>query len=307
MSSWEARCSNKIQDVTPYNCIFFDNFAGLVSLIRKTYGLNVFGDPYWTCQVILVPFYGCSMCSTYFILSMTFERSYSITQPHKAASSNTVKRAKIIIICIVVVFMIFNIPRMFLSEMEGLQCNPYGKGSFFWGRLYMYTELIISFIFPFISLLSMNCVIIHTLRLRSNFIISKSENYEPSQMEVKSQGQPQGSASKIKSAETQITVTLLVVTFSFLILTTPAYIILMLSILVEIGTTPRDFAMWFFLLVFGEKLFITNNAINFFLYVVSGHRFRADLVKLLICMRDKPNKPSLSLSKITTLSETLSE
>ena len=52
-------------------------------------------------------------------------------------------------------------------------------------------------------------------------------------MEVKTQGQPQGRASKIKSAETQITVTLLVVTFSFLILTTPAYIILILSILVE--------------------------------------------------------------------------
>ena len=155
----------------------------------------------------------------------------------------------------------------------------------------------------------MNCVIIHTLRLRSNFIISKPENYEPSQMEVKTQGQLQGRASKTKSAETQITVTLLVVTFSFLILTTPAYIILMLSILVVIGPTPRDFAMWFLLLVFGEKLFITNYAINFFLYVISGHRFRADLAKVFICrsIRDKPSEHSLSSSKITTLSETLSD
>ena len=119
----------------------------------------MFGNPYWTCQVLLVPFFGSSMSSAFFILIMTFERFYSIIRPHKAVSYNTLKRAKIAIVCIVVFCMTFNIPRLFLSKMEGLKCLPYGQRSTFWSQLYFYTEMIASFIFPFISLVSMNSVI----------------------------------------------------------------------------------------------------------------------------------------------------
>ena len=137
-----------------------DIFAGFVSFVRQRYELFIFGDLYWTCKVILVPFFGFSMSGCFFILSMTFERFYSIIRPHKAASFNTVKKAKIIIGCIVVFFMIFNIPRLFLGEIQGLQCLPYGQGSTVWSQVYFYTEIIISFVFPFISLLFMNTFII---------------------------------------------------------------------------------------------------------------------------------------------------
>ena len=64
------------------------------------------------------------MSSTWLILSMTFERFYSIVRPHKAALFNTVKIAKIIIACIFTFFTIFNIPHAFLSDIDGLQCVP---------------------------------------------------------------------------------------------------------------------------------------------------------------------------------------
>ena len=126
----------------------------------------MFGNPYWTCQVLLVPFFGSSMSSTWLILAMTYERFYSIIRPHKAASFNTVKRANITIACILVLCMTFNVPRLFLSKMEGLQCLLYGQGSTFWSQVYFYTEMCTSFIFPFVYLLSINSVIIHTLRNR---------------------------------------------------------------------------------------------------------------------------------------------
>ena len=206
----------------------FSYFAGFVSFVRQRYELFIFGDLYWTCKIILVPFFGFSMSGCFFILSMTFERFYSIIKPHKAASFNTVKRAKITILCIIIFFMIFNIPRLFLGKIEGLQCLPYGQGSTFWSQFYFYTEMIISFVFPFISLLFMNSVIIYTF-------------------------------------------------------------------------TPKGKAIFFLVYQVGEKSYYTNYAVNFFLYVISGQKFRTDLMKLFLYSKKKARTVS-STSKITTLS-----
>ena len=117
------------------------------------------------------------MSSTFLILCMTFERFYSIIKPHKAASFNTVKRAKITIASFFILFNLFNLPHLFISDTEGLQCVPWGRGSHLLGQIYYYLEIIIAFVFPFVALLAMNCVIINTLRTRS-FEISKSEGHE---------------------------------------------------------------------------------------------------------------------------------
>ena len=99
--------------------------------------------------------------------------------------------------------------------MDGLQCVPWGKGDHWIGQLHFYLEMTIDFILPFVLLLTMNCVIINTLRNRSNI-----------RSEVQGQGQSEGQTSKARSSENQITVTLLVVTFSLLLLTTPFYLVL---------------------------------------------------------------------------------
>ena len=259
--------------------------------------MYVFGNPYWTCQVLLVPFFACSMSSAFFILSMTFERFYSIIRPHKAASFNTVKKAKIIITCIVLFFMTFNIPRAFLSKMELNWCLPYGNGSTIWSQVYLYTEMMISFVFPFISLITMNSVIIYRLRNRSNFLVASS----PHQGHVEGQGENEGQTRKTTSIENQITVTLLAVTFSFLILTTPGYIMTIYIVLIGTGSTPKGVATFNLLFQVAEKVYYTNNAINFFLYVISGKKFRTDLGRLFPCLREKTSDASVS-SRITNSS-----
>ena len=132
------------------------------------------------------------MSSTFLILSMTFERFYSIIRPHKAASFNTVQKAKITIVCIFVFFTLFNIPHLFMSDMDGARCVPWGKGTHFIGQFYFYIEMVIAFILPFILLLIMNCVIIFTLKKRSSLIISTSE--------LQGQGQNEGQTKKAKTS-----------------------------------------------------------------------------------------------------------
>ena len=84
----------------------------------------------------------------------------------------------------------------------------------------------------------------------------------------------------------QIYVTLLSVTFAFLLLTTPVYIVIMYMAQVEIGTTPRGYAEFYIYYQVGEKSYYTNYAINFFLYVISGKKFRTDLMTLIRCQED---------------------
>ena len=60
----------------------------------------------------------------------------------------------------------------------------------------------------------MNSVIINTLCNRSNLMVSEGQ----------SQGRGQGQASKMKNSERQIYTMLLLVTFGFLVLTSPMYI-----------------------------------------------------------------------------------
>ena len=223
------------------------------------------------------------MSSTWLILAMTFERFYSIVRPHKAASFNTVQKAKSTIVSIFVFFTLFNVPHTFLIEMDGLRCMVWGKISLALGQFYFYISMIMAFILPFTLLLAMYCVIIHTLKNRSNLTISRSQ----------SQGQGhEGHAPKSRNADNQITVTLLVVTFSFLALITPAYLNIVYLIVVGMGSTPKGFATSYLFYHMGEKIFYTNYAINFFLYVISGQKFRRDLIKLVRCKKEKRSNSS---------------
>ena len=217
-------------------------------------------------------------------LSMTFDRVYSIIRPHKAASFNTVKRAKITIVSIIIFSSLFNVPYLFIIKNNGPECIAdlvkFEKKLFFW------VSYVVQFVIPFISLLSMNSVIIHTLRTRSLLKISNKE----AKVQGQSQGQNKGQISKDKSSETQIFLTLLLVAFSFFILITPLYAFVLFTQFVDFNKSTKTFAEFYIFYQVMHKMYYTNNAINFFLYVISGQKFRNDLIGLLKCSHGKQMK-----------------
>ena len=78
----------------------------------------------------------------------------------------------------------------------------------------------------------------------------------------------------------QIYIILLLVTFAFLVLMTPGYVLFVYVMLVDYRRTPQSFSGYIFIHSFSQKTFYTNYGINFFLYVISGKKFRSDLVWL---------------------------
>ena len=151
---------------------------------------------------------------------MTFDRWYSIIRPHKTVSFDAVKRAKITIVCILLISILNTVPHYFISAHRDLQCIPYAKVmDKVYGQFYYWFTIVISFFLPFVLLLTMNCVIIHVLRQRSSMFNAA---------ESQGQGHNKGHTSQIKTSEKQIYVMLLLVSFGFLICTTPGYVLIFL-------------------------------------------------------------------------------
>ena len=209
--------------------------------------------------------------------------------PHKAASFNTVKRAKITIMIIILLAFVYNIPHLFISSVEGKQCLPYGVAlNKSYGQFYYWMSFTLSYALPFVILLIMNSIIIHILRTRSALQVKQ---------EVRSGSQSQGQGQVSKNSERQIFAILFLVTFGFLILTTPANLLFLFIMIVDFTTSPHLFAGYYLFYNIAQKLYYTNHGINFFLYVLSGQKFRNDLVKLF--RRGKKPDASLSLSLST--------
>ena len=224
---------------------------------------------------------------------MTFDRFYSIIRPHKAASFNTVKRAKITVVCIIIFSILYNIPHLFISSIQGRQCLPYGAAmGKSYGIFYYWFSLVINFALPFVMLLIMNSVIIYKIHNRSKFTTIQN-------LGEGSKGQNLGQSSKFKNSDKQVYAILLLVTFGFLILTTPGYLFFLFIMVVDFSTSPKLFAGYYLFYNAAHKLHFTNHGINFFLYVISGTKFREDLAQLFKCNRDRSNEGSLTQSTET--------
>ena len=122
------------------------------------------------------------------------------------------KKARIIIVCIYFISFSFCLPILSVATNDGDFCivNRYASETVL-GEMYHWLTEILTFIFPFVSLLSMNSVIIHTLRKRSLLKLLESAD----------QSQAEDQNSKTNHSEKQIITMLLLVTFAFLILNIP--------------------------------------------------------------------------------------
>ena len=205
---------------------------------------------------------------------MTFERFYSIIRPYKAASFNTVKRAKITIMCVVAFSILYNIPGWFVSARveNSRSCVGYANGLHtIAGKIYYWTSSVLNYGLPFVLLLIMNTVIINTLRKRSkSTIITRPGHSGHTETETES-----------KNSERQIFVILIVISFAYFILNVPAYIYIFISFAGLNKQNPYHLAAFHLYISVAQKALYTNYGINFYLYVISGQKFRKDLLLLL--------------------------
>ena len=96
----------------------------------------------------------------------------------------------------------------------------------------------------------------------------------------------------MKNAENQLTIMLLFVTTLFLILLCPTYFRFIYLVFAK-RDTPLDYAKSMLIFQITAKLYSTNSGINFFLYCISGKKFRDDLKETISCCGISHSSPPL--------------
>ena len=223
---------------------------------------------------------------------------WSFLQHHQTSQGCFVlirlKGLKITVLCIVVFSIVFNVPHLFTTAVDGHKDVPFGNGiETVQGQMYYWISFIVNFALPFVLLLTMNSVIIHTLRRRS---IMKMTDIDV-RGQGQSQGQREGQTLKLKRTDVQIFATLLLVTFSFLILTTPAYILVLYVFLVDYNESPESFAGFSSFQRHWSLVAFSQNCAHLtsFSMLYRDKKFRTDLRRLF-----KRKRCNLTDSSVTT-------
>ena len=213
---------------------------------------------------------------TFQVLAMTLDKYIAIKWPHKAATYSTPKRAKRIVVTLFLCVCIYNIPHFFLSRVIGGQCLNFGIRSEI-TSVYSWFSFVLNAIIPFTMLIHMNYVIVKVVRKSRKLFKDNDVNTRrriDQGMETRQKN--------MKYAENQLTIMLLLVTTLFLILICPTYFRFIYLVFAR-RDTPLDYAKSMFIFQITAKLYITNSGINFFLYCISGKKFRDDLKETFLC------------------------
>ena len=214
--------------------------------------------------------------STFQVLAMTIDKYIAIKWPHRAATYSTSRRAKMITVTLSICAIIYNTPHLLFSQVVGGQCIAYATGGLI-TKVYSWFTFVLNAVIPFTLLIHMNYVIVKTVQQSRNMF--KAEDTTTGA--TINQGMKTRQKA-MKSAESQLTIMLLLVTTLFLILLCPTYIRFIYLTFTKMDT-PFRYAttMLFFQISF--KLYATNSGINFFLYCISGQKFRNDLQEIMCC------------------------
>ena len=241
------------------------------------------------CKISASIFLFALQNETFQVLSMTLDKYIAIRWPHKAAVHSTPRRAKVITVGLYIFTFVYNIPHLFLSGMIGEVCISYGISSVF-SRVHSWFSFVLNAIIPFTLLIYMNFIIVKTMRNSRKMFRTNDINTGMNSRE-----------KAMKNAENQLTIMLLLVTTLFFILLCPAYFRFIYLLLAK-RDTPPEYAISMILFQVTYKLYTSNSGINFFLYCISGQKFRNDL-KEILCCSDTTRKDQLqsSSTRISTI------
>ena len=260
------------------------------------------GSP-WGCRIISTLVKLHLQNATFQVVAMNIDKFIAIKWPHKAATYSTAKRAKWTAFAIYVCCITYNLPHLYFTRLIDGYCLGYIVGGVY-AKIYSWLNFTVDGIIPFGLLFTMNLTIVHKVRRSHKKFGNVQSVKEP---------EHQHSAGQVKqrlrkSAENQLTVMLLLVTTLFLVLLLPTYVRYLYFNYVS-RDTPEKYANAMFFYRLTINLYFTNSGINFFLYCISGRKFRCDLKDLLLCRKNDRSKSMSqtflsSSTAVTSVSQT---
>ena len=272
-----------------------------VSLYLYSYEIDLTSIHEVFCRTIYWLMYVIAQTSSWILVAMTLQRAASILWPHIVNSDWTARKAKITVLVIVVASVVLNFHIMYghrLQSIPGGQriCLVISKdyGEFF-DRVWPSVSTVLSSFAPFVLLISANVVLV--MRVRQALKEAR-------------QTLTAGSTDQLKVRQQKtfsMTLTLLCVSVAFLVLTSPLCLFSVVRLTgvhaVSNNTDVNQAAGDYLAEAIGNVLALANNAINFYIYILTGSRYRAALADLCGC-RHAPKERTMSMTMSTAVTRT---
>ena len=147
-----------------------------------------------------------------------------------------------------------------------------------------WVTFVINGIVPLSMLIYMNSVIVLTVRRSRKMFKENTTNTKAVSSSLRNKG-TDTRQRKMQNAENQLTIMLLMVSILFTVLLIPTNVRAVFVTFCEIDT-PSQYASYTLFFQMTVKLASTNNGINFFLFCISGNKFRIDLKEILLGRSD---------------------
>ena len=250
-----------------------DTIMLLVGLLQYWFLFNFFSSlitkAHCHAMFFVVNFF--SNWSVWTILAMTLERFIVVVFPLKAAVLCSVGKTKTVILAISLVSALKNFHYIwtadfvFNSSTKAALC-AFGlvrRGT--WVIAIQWLDTCVSSVLPFLIILG------------ANFWIITIINRQRASRKTMTHSDPSNKASS--SADTSITAMLVTVSLSFVILTCPLFIFRTYFTFVARNTAYLK-AVYHLGHHICHKVWYMNNAVNFYLYCITGRRFRSDLMEM---------------------------
>ena len=223
------------------------------------------------------------MINVWVTVAVTVERYIAICLPFRSVRLLKKRNAFIIISIVIVVSLLYNVPRCFAYEIASGPCehgtcysvisSEFGKTSFFTDTYSIWLYLFLIYIFPFVILSVLNVLlIIELMNMRTRRLITNER----------------------ESSETNMAVVLVLIVVVFIICQTPGLL------------SQFQFFDTLTLLKFmciSNTLFILNSSVNFLIYTAVGKKFRKVLLKTFHVFKRRGSEFSRSFSQATELSK----
>ena len=216
------------------------------------------------------------------IASLALERYLCVCHPMSARKYRTRKATVIILVCILICCILKNIHFFFTSDFLHNKVSNHivcVTGYFHSGSRDVVLdvfEMMFNSLSPFVFILIFNLLIICRLQHQKHYRRSlRCESSDSSGREHRC------ADSSVRDHSDGITVMLVVVTFTFIFLTSPIFVLRAVTAY-DTASPPHEKARYILLESIFGILYDINFAVNFYLYCLTGRSFRNDLKQLFI-------------------------
>ncbi|XP_076458596.1 neuromedin-U receptor 2-like [Babylonia areolata] len=259
-------------------------FHTLNQWVQYQFGFGLYTTHSIVCKIRTWLYTGGGTISCWYLVCMTVHRALSVVWPHRVNSLCTRRTVLLVLTGITVFFALLYVhymigfERIYVPSYNSYWCTVRRDNKsymYFFEKIFVYIELAVYCLLPFLFLLAANIVLVWKLL-----------------MSVKVAGKhlTQGDSDQVqghRKAANSVTVTVITVSVAFVVLTLPTTLDYIVNYFARQHdrVTGYERATAAFVHAVTALLSDTNHAVNFYLYCLTGKRFREEFVKVLCCGR----------------------